>query len=144
MKTSQTNDTTNEKAKENDLLNKRKLKVVLLFNELLVYTFPDSHQKLMIRERQMPLIFELLKSRLRTLELTANEKKDSSNEIFAINVFKSFFIDEKDLNVEDFEEKEAYLALIIKALDDEEMDSTSKKKFLDLVDEAKNYKINNL
>ena len=144
MKTSQINDTTNEKAKENYLLNKRKLKVMFLFNELLVYTFPDSHQKLMIRERQMSLIFELLKSRLRTLELTANEKKDSSNEIFAINVFKAFFIDEKDLNVEDFEENEAYLALIIKALDDEEMDSTSKKKFLDLVDEAKNYKINNL
>ena len=144
MKTSQTSDAINEKTKEDDLLNKRKLKVVLLFNELLVYTYPESHQKLIIRERQMSLIFELLKSRLRTLELTANEKKDSTNEIFAINVFKAFFIDEKDLNMEDFEEKEAYLALILKALDDEEMDSTSKKKFLDLVDEAKKYKINNL
>ena len=146
MKTSQASVSTNEKAKKYDLQNQRKLKVVLLFNELLAYTYTECHQKLMIKDRQMPLIFELLKSRLRTLELTASEKKDSSNETFAINVFKAFFIGEKDLNVEDFDEKEAYLKLILKVLDgDEDMiNSSEKKKFLDLIDEAKKYKINNL
>ena len=74
MKTSQASVSTNEKAKKYDLQNQRKLKVVLLFNELLAYTYTECHQKLMIKDRQLPLIFELLKSRLRTLELTAIKK----------------------------------------------------------------------
>ena len=87
----------------------KKLDIVSLFNELIRYTFPERHQKLVIRDKEKRPIFELLKSKLRTLELAANGTTDSSEDIFAINVFKALFIGEKDLNMDDLDEKKDIL-----------------------------------
>ena len=115
METSKIIKENNEIANEDDVLLQKKLDIVLLFNELLEYTYSESHQKLIIEKKKKSLIFKLLQCRLRTLELTANEKEDSSEEIFAINLFKVLFIDEIDLNVKNFDEKKRILFITFKS-----------------------------
>ena len=56
---------------------------------------------------------------------------DSSDEIFAINVFKALFIDEKDLNVEDFDQKKSFI-LLSRITNNDCLDKTKKKKLFDI------------
>ena len=70
-------------------------------------------------------------SELRTSELIANEKMDFSDEIFAINAFKALFIDEKDLNVEDFDQKKSFI-LLSRITNNDCFDKTKKKKLFDI------------
>ena len=144
MQSNNTGNEANEITNEDDILILKKLDIVDLFNELIEHTYPESHQKLIIEENEKSLIFELLKLRLRNLELTAYEKNDSSEEIFAINVFKALFVDEKDLVVEDFEEKKEYFILVLGALKCDFKDISEKKELSDLTNKAKNYEINKL
>ena len=144
METSKIIKENNEITNEDDVLLQKKLDIVLLFNELLEYTYSESHQKLIIKENEKSLIFELLQSRLRTLELTANEKEDSSEEIFAINLFKILFKDKKDLNVENFDEKKEYFKLLLRVLNEEPLNIFELKKLFALREETKKYEINKL
>ena len=94
MKLSKTREETNEMPNECKSRYQMKLDIVSLFNELIKSTFPERHQELVIRDNEKRPIFELLKFKLRTLELTANGTTDSSEDIFAINVLKALFIGE--------------------------------------------------
>ena len=87
MKSNNTDNEANEITNDDDILIRKKLDIVDLFNKLIDHTYHKSHQKLIIKEKEKSIIFEILKWRLRTLELTAYEEKDSAEEIFAINVF---------------------------------------------------------
>ena len=130
MKLSKTSEETNEMPNECKSRYQMKLDIVSLFNELIRYTFPERHQKLVIRDKEKRSIFELLKSKLRTLELAANGTTDSSEDIFAINVFKALFIGEKDLNMDDLDEKKDYFILVLKRLKEEDMDKSDETKIV--------------
>ena len=115
-----------------------KLDIVSLFNELIRYTFSERHQELVIRDKEKKSIFELLKSKLRTLELAANGTTDSSEDNFSINVFKALFIGEKDLNMDDLDEKKDYFILVLKRLKEEDMDKSDETKIVEIKKEAEN------
>ena len=138
------NQETSEMPKECKTLYQMKLDIVSLFNELIKSTFPERHQELVIRDNEKRPIFELLKFKLRTLELTANGTTDSSEDIFAINVFKALFIGENDFNMDDLDEKEAYFILVLKRLKEEGMDASDATKIIEIKKEAENSAISKL
>ena len=103
------------------------LKIVSLFNSLLKETFPDDHKKLKIEEDEKLIIFDLLQYRIKSLELTAYENSNTSEEILTINVFKALFMGNKGLNLEDLDIKIKYFLLTLKLLKDENMSISDLK-----------------
>jgi hypothetical protein len=118
--------------------------IVKLLNALYQSTFEEYYTELKINDYEKMNIFELLKNKLKYLELNGIEKKDNFKEMLAINLFKTLFIGNNTFSMEDLDKKKEYFNTILKIIRGKVFDFTDLNIHMKLIKEIEGNAINQL
>lgn len=117
------------KIKFDEIVNKE-LTIVNLFNSLYQDCYKEYYREFNIKEDEKFIIFQLLKEKLKSLELTVEEKENNSDQILKINLFRALFMDEKDFSLDDLDRKSTYFDLILEMMNYGEPEDENEKVIL--------------
>ncbi len=112
-----------------------KLEIVKLLNSLSKAIFKEYYSEMIITFDRLFTIFDRVKYELKLLEDTADENDDNAEYTFAIKVFKILFMDEDDLNTEQFSKKKEAFVNILNLLKNEELDEEENQNNIKFINE---------
>ena len=128
---------------ENDLMKKfdkefqKEREIVNVLNLLSETTYNNYYSKLEIKEDENIIIFELVENRIKLLEQSANERNNNFEEILAITVFKTLFMDKNCLKIKGLEGKKNYFNVVLNLLNNQKLNEKENKIIDDMLYEIK-------
>ena len=87
-----------------EIINKE-LAIVNIYNSLYKACYKEYYREFKIQEDEKFIIFQLLKEKIKFLELTEKEKMNDYEKILMINLFKALFVEKKYFNLDYLEKK---------------------------------------